>query len=68
MKRKETLPWPKPSRGAIKADDKVLASYMENGVAFHNAGLSNHDRQLVEKSFLDGSISIVCKSLRTFSR
>ena len=38
-----------------KIKDKQLAALVSNGIAFHNAGLSLSDRQLVEEGFKKGS-------------
>ncbi|KAM0753841.1 P-loop containing nucleoside triphosphate hydrolase protein [Meredithblackwellia eburnea MCA 4105] len=53
-------PWPKPARNVIKPGDKSLANLVELGIAFHHAGLDMNDRRLVEQSFIDGGISVVC--------
>ena len=39
--------------------DKKLFSYIEKGVAFHNAGLSSNQRRLVEGSFKDRIIKCI---------
>lgn len=61
---RKNLPWPKPNRSVLKPNDKSLADLMESGIAFHHAGMDLHDRQLVERSFLDGSVSVVCTYYR----
>ncbi len=39
---------------------KKLGGVVANGVAFHHAGLLNQQRNLIETSFKDGRIKIVC--------
>ncbi|MDV0445215.1 hypothetical protein MmiAt1_07720 [Methanimicrococcus sp. At1] len=41
---------------------KVLASCIRTGVAFHHAGLSSDQRELVEKSFLAGKIKLIAST------
>lgn len=43
-------------------EDHNLASLIEQGVAFHHAGLSMSDRELVEHSFLNGVVKILCST------
>jgi helicase len=38
---------------------KRLASFITNGAAFHNAGLTNDQRKTVEKAFKDGHIKCI---------
>lgn len=38
---------------------KRLASFVKNGAAFHNAGLTNDQRKSVEKAFKDGHIRCI---------
>jgi helicase len=38
---------------------KRLASYIRNGAAFHNAGLTNQQRKSVEKAFKEGHIRCI---------
>jgi helicase len=38
---------------------KRLASYIKNGAAFHNAGLTNQQRKSVERAFKDGHIRCI---------
>lgn len=57
------LAWPKPPRSEYKTSDKHLAALLENGIATHHAGMDSNDRRLVERLFVDGSISIVCACL-----
>ncbi|CAI4457580.1 CDG_1a_G0017820.mRNA.1.CDS.1 [Saccharomyces cerevisiae] len=42
--------------------DKILNECMQQGIAFHHAGISLEDRTAVEKEFLSGSISILCST------
>lgn len=35
---------------------------MQQGIAFHHAGISLEDRTAVEKEFLSGSINILCST------
>ncbi len=37
-----------------------LAASMEKGIAFHHAGLHNKQRELIEDSFKEGKIKIIC--------
>ncbi|OKP11203.1 ATP-dependent DNA helicase MER3 [Penicillium subrubescens] len=46
------------STGNDFAFDKV--STITTGVAFHHAGLSAADKQMVEKGFLEGQINVIC--------
>ncbi|KAI8825871.1 Sec63 Brl domain-containing protein [Fimicolochytrium jonesii] len=40
--------------------DRKLAELVVHGIGFHHGGLSTQDRQLIESSFLQGHISVVC--------
>ncbi|KAI9009744.1 Sec63 Brl domain-containing protein [Gaertneriomyces semiglobifer] len=40
--------------------DRKLAELVGEGVAFHHGGLGLKDRHLIESSFLDGAISVIC--------
>lgn len=42
--------------------DKILNECMQQGIAFHHAGISLEDRTAVEKEFLAGSINILCST------
>ncbi|CAI7251345.1 CGH_1_collapsed_G0020040.mRNA.1.CDS.1 [Saccharomyces cerevisiae] len=42
--------------------DKILNECMQQGIAFHHAGISLADRTAVEKEFLSGSINILCST------
>ncbi|CAD6624930.1 XXYS1_4_G0033240.mRNA.1.CDS.1 [Saccharomyces cerevisiae] len=42
--------------------DKILNECMQQGIAFHHAGISLEDRTAVEKEFLSGSINILCST------
>ncbi|SJM86992.1 related to ATP-dependent DNA helicase MER3 [Zygosaccharomyces bailii] len=55
----------------VTASDKVnqkqfseqgLSGYYNKGVAFHHAGLSMQDRNLVENGFLEGKIKVLCST------
>ncbi|PVU88581.1 hypothetical protein BB559_005515 [Furculomyces boomerangus] len=41
-------------------NDKKLLECVKKGIAFHHAGLDGSDRQLVEKLYIDGKISVIC--------
>ncbi|KAJ3226183.1 Sec63 [Clydaea vesicula] len=43
-------------------EDKKLAEYVQKGIAFHNAGLSKHDRVVIEKAFIDGKLLVLCST------
>jgi len=62
---RSNLAWPKPQRSDFKTSDKHLAALLENGIATHHAGMDSNDRRLVERLFIDGSISIICASSRS---
>src|SRR3569833_2088003 len=53
--------WPAPSQ-RIVVTHQLLQETVRRGVAFHHAGLDTHDRSLVEKSFIDGQISVICST------
>ena len=42
--------------------DPSLASYIRQGVAFHNAGLSSHDRMIVEEGFRRNMIKAIAST------
>lgn len=42
--------------------DQKLRDMMTYGVAFHHAGLDNHDRQLIEQMFLGGQIMMIAST------
>ena len=50
------------NRQFAQVSDKSLSECLQSGVAFHNAGLSLKDRSLVEQSFIDGKIKILCST------
>lgn len=58
-----SLAWPKPSRNDYRTTDKNLSSLLENGLAVHHAGMDANDRRLVERAFIEGTVSVVCASL-----
>ena len=59
----ERLPWPRPSPGSSsRLDHPKLAATVQQGVAFHHAGLSQQDRKRIEEMFLQGVISILCST------
>lgn len=33
---------------------------MSTGVAFHHAGIANHDRLSIERAYLDGDVNVIC--------
>lgn len=37
-----------------------LTEAISSGVAFHHAGLTNQDRNAVEKGYLEGEINVIC--------
>ncbi len=41
---------------------KKLSSYCENGVAFHHAGLVSKQRNLIEESFRQNKIKVICST------
>lgn len=45
---------------AMQLKDKTLQDTVRFGIAFHHAGLSMHDRRLIEEGFIDGRIMILC--------
>lgn len=51
--------WESP-RKRINVADKDLRETISSGVSFHHAGLSIHDRNAVEKGYLDGDINVIC--------
>tara|TARA_B100000029_G_scaffold324890_1_gene317334 strand:- start:63487 stop:65661 length:2175 start_codon:yes stop_codon:yes gene_type:complete len=40
--------------------NKLLVSLIKHGVAFHHAGVSNQQRQIIESGFRDRKIKIIC--------
>nr|AIE90975.1 dead/deah box helicase domain-containing protein (helS) [uncultured marine thaumarchaeote AD1000_100_C06] len=40
--------------------NKLLAKLIKHGVAFHHAGVSNQQRQIIESGFRDRKIKIIC--------
>ncbi|BGP68563.1 ATP-dependent DNA helicase MER3 [Rhodotorula toruloides] len=57
-----SLAWPKPSRYDFRTSDKNLAGLLENGLAVHHAGMDANDRRLVERAFIEGTVSVVCST------
>ncbi|CAI5470957.1 unnamed protein product [Closterium sp. Yama58-4] len=45
---------------SLSTQDKVLQSCIRHGVAFHNGGLDQKNRTLVESLFLRGDLQIIC--------
>lgn len=43
-------------------DDPELRQFVVKSIAFHHAGLTMNDRNVVERKFLDGSINILCST------
>ncbi|KAJ3288448.1 Sec63, partial [Borealophlyctis nickersoniae] len=43
-----------------RLNDKKLAETVAHGIAFHHGGMSYSDRHLIESSFLDGIILVIC--------
>ncbi|KAK6357399.1 Sec63 [Orbilia javanica] len=52
-------PWPAPLTN-FSLRDRDLQSTGKAGVAFHHAGLEVTDRNLIERLFLEGHISVIC--------
>ncbi|KAK6509182.1 Sec63 [Arthrobotrys musiformis] len=52
-------PWPAPLTN-FSLRDKDLQSTGKAGVVFHHAGLEATDRNLIERLFLEGHISVIC--------
>ncbi|AET40412.1 DNA helicase Ecym_6004 [Eremothecium cymbalariae DBVPG len=46
----------------VDLQDKQLRDISSYGIAFHHAGLSLDDRNTIEKSFLNGTIKILCST------
>ena len=40
--------------------DPVLRSTVAHGVAFHHAGLTHEERDLIEDGFRNGAIAVLC--------
>lgn len=57
--RDEDRLWP-PPRTNFSFGDKDLQASGACGVAFHHAALDSKDRALVERLFLEGSLSVIC--------
>ncbi|KAI9806094.1 MAG: Sec63 [Piccolia ochrophora] len=51
--------WPSPSQALTFQDDELCAC-TKSGVAFHHAGLDIADRRMVEKSYLEGQLGVIC--------
>lgn len=51
--------WDSPQQLRISFRDKDLNVLAASGIGFHHAGLDMSDRNLVEKLFLDGTISVI---------
>ena len=45
---------------SISINNKQLSSLVKFGIAFHNAGLSLNDRQIIEENFKINAIKIIC--------
>lgn len=66
--------WPGPTQVARVQDPELqgmppfglrtfrltLAGVLEAGVSFHHAGLDGHDRQIIERGFLNGEVNVIC--------
>ncbi|RLV95616.1 ATP-dependent DNA helicase MER3 [Spathaspora sp. JA1] len=50
------------SCASLKLKDRELFKYVQNGVAYHHAGLSFGDRKLIENSFISGKIKYLCST------
>ncbi|CCE64212.1 hypothetical protein TPHA_0G03720 [Tetrapisispora phaffii CBS 4417] len=50
------------NKKSVIFDDHTLNECYNNGVLFHHAGLSLEDRRLVEETYLDGTIKILCST------
>ena len=51
--------WHEPKRPVLLGDD-TLRDLVTAGVAFHHGGIDGNDRQVLEKAFLDGDLSVLC--------
>lgn len=51
--------WDSPRQLQVTFKDKDLNELAALGVGFHHAGLDMNDRNLVEKLFLEGEISVI---------
>ncbi|QLL33085.1 hypothetical protein HG536_0D06080 [Torulaspora globosa] len=47
---------------SYRVDDQNLACLVNQGIAFHHAGLSMADREFVEQGFLNGVIKVLCST------
>ncbi|KAI7911929.1 ATP-dependent DNA helicase MER3 [Pyricularia oryzae] len=52
-------PWPGPGQN-MKVTNDGLQQVMQQGVAFHHAGLEQQDRLAVEKAYLEGKLHVIC--------
>ena len=48
------------TQASKSVNNTTLKAMLTQGVAFHNASLTIHDRSLMEKLFLDGNIKVLC--------
>jgi ATP-dependent DNA helicase HFM1/MER3 len=51
--------WSHPLK-EIKVQDHELSACIPSGVGFHHAGLDSGDRLSIERSFLQGDLSVIC--------
>ncbi|KFY73080.1 hypothetical protein V499_06836 [Pseudogymnoascus sp. VKM F-103] len=51
--------WPSPTT-RVPVSSKDLQDLIARGVAYHHAGLDPGDRMVIEKSYLNGQISVIC--------
>jgi ATP-dependent DNA helicase HFM1/MER3 len=48
---------------SVRLQNKRLSALVRSGIAFHHAGLSQHDRHTVESLFLSGDVAVLCECL-----
>ncbi|KIY66335.1 P-loop containing nucleoside triphosphate hydrolase protein [Cylindrobasidium torrendii FP15055 ss-10] len=58
-KKRQALPWARPSRLEHNFDDKRLTELSSYGVGVHHAGMSLGDRRAVEELFIERKIRVI---------